>query len=69
MGTLRSQYDHSEMSINGIVLGVPARELDAEGNVIEKSVFMWDDGRLPNGEILESGEIVLDVSEDNPDAI
>lgn len=58
MGTLRSTFDHTGMVVNGCLLGYPA-EID--------EVLYWDDGKLPNGEILEDGTIVLDEPA-SPDA-
>jgi hypothetical protein len=53
MGTLRSFTDHTGLVVNGTALGVP--------NLCEcdPTVFSWDDGSLPNGEIVD-GEIILD---------
>lgn len=54
MGTLRSSTDHSGMLVNGIILGDPV-ELDDDPNT-----WQWDDNRIPNGEILADGTIVID---------
>jgi len=54
MGTLRSLTDHSGMEVNGVTLGEPV-ELDDD-----PATFEWDDGRFPNGEIDEDGNIIVD---------
>jgi hypothetical protein len=58
MGTLRSATDHSSMVVNGITLGEPARDVDDNGEPVGE--YRWDDSRLPNGVIDDSGEITLD---------
>jgi hypothetical protein len=55
MGTLRSHTDWSHhMTVNDVELGDPV-ELDDD-----PATFEWDDSRIPNGEILADGTIVID---------
>jgi hypothetical protein len=58
MGTLRSMTDHSGMVVNGITLGDPARDLDDNDEPVGE--YRWDDSRLPDGVISDSGEITVD---------
>jgi hypothetical protein len=58
MGTLRSATDHSGMTVNGITLGDPARDIDANDEPVGE--YRWDDSRLPDGVIDDSGEITID---------
>jgi YD repeat-containing protein len=60
MGTLRSATDHTGMVVNGITLGQPVQDVDDDG---EPFGYRWDDGRLPTGEIDESGVITVDETE------
>lgn len=53
MGTLRSLVDHSGLVVNETALG------SASLCQCEPPVFSWDDGALPNGEIVD-GVIILD---------
>lgn len=61
MGTLRSDHDHTGLTVNGITLGEPARTLDADQQPI--GPYFWDDARLPNGEIAADGIITPDDEE------
>jgi hypothetical protein len=45
------------MSVNDVELGDPV-ELDDD-----PATFEWDDNRIPNGEILADGTIVIDETE------
>jgi hypothetical protein len=55
MGTLRSLTNWShQLSVNDVELGDPV-ELDGD-----PTTFEWDDNRLPNGEILADGTVVID---------
>jgi hypothetical protein len=58
MGTLRSTADHSGMVVNGITLGQPARGVDDNGEPVGE--YRWDDSRLPDGVISDSGDITVD---------
>jgi hypothetical protein len=66
MGTLRSQYDHSGMMVNGITLGEPAWDTDENGERVKGSDYRWDDSALPNGSIDWGGEITIDTDDDDP---
>ena len=60
MGTLRSLTDWShQMSVNDVELGDPV-ELDDD-----PTTFEWDDNRIPNGEILADGTVVIDEPADH----
>ena len=60
MGTLRSLTDWShQMSVNDVELGDPV-ELDDD-----PATFEWDDNRIPNGEILADGTVVVDEPADH----
>jgi hypothetical protein len=61
MGTLRSASDCSGMEVNGITLGDPT--FTDEIDVKAAALFAWDDSRLPDGEIADDGEIIVDESE------
>ena len=61
MGTLRSEHDHAGLEVNGVTLGVAARELDGDGNPV--GLFFWDDGRLPSGVVDADGVVVVDEPE------
>jgi hypothetical protein len=58
MGTLRSASDCTGMEVNGITLGEPT--FTDEIDVRAAALFAWDDSRLANGTIEDSGEIKLD---------
>jgi hypothetical protein len=58
MGTLRSVTDYSGMVVNGITLGQPARDMDDNDEPVGE--YRWDDSRLPDGVITDSGEITMD---------
>jgi hypothetical protein len=61
MGTLHSKFNHSGMVVNGITLAYPAiltQDLQ-EPMSMSDAYFIWDDSRLPNGEILEDGTILI----------
>jgi hypothetical protein len=62
MGTLRSMTDHSGMVVNGITLGEPARDMDDNDEPVGE--YRWDDSRLPNGVISDSGEITVDEEDE-----
>lgn len=61
MGTLRSEFDHAGMTVNGITLGQAARDVDDDGEPIGE--YRWDDSRLPTGELSEDGTITVDELE------
>lgn len=62
MGLLRSASDCSGLVVNGITLGEPTfTDSDSEG--IAPMLFVWNDSRLPDGEISNDGEIIVDESE------
>lgn len=63
MGTLRSSTNHSGMEVNGITLGEPASDTDANDKPVGK--YCWDDSRLPTGEISNDGTITTDDMEGN----
>jgi hypothetical protein len=69
MGTLRSKINHSGLSINGITLGEPFQETDENGEVIEGSLFFWDDSRLPTGVIEEDESITPDDTIEDMESI
>jgi hypothetical protein len=57
MGTLKSTTDHTGLTVNGCLLGVPVFD---ETN----SMFMWDDNAFPTGTIDPSGLIQEDLIEE-----
>jgi hypothetical protein len=61
MGTLRSASDCRGMEVNAIILGefIFTDEIDKKA----AALFAWDDSRLPDGEIADDGEIIVDESE------
>lgn len=60
MGTLRSLTNHTGLSVNGVTLGEPI-ELDADPHTFE-----WDDPRIPTGEILADGTVVVGETKSTP---
>lgn len=54
MGRLRSNTNHTGMMVGDVQLGDPV-ELDDDPTTLE-----WDDHRVPTGEILADGTILLD---------
>jgi hypothetical protein len=58
MGTLRSTTDHAGLIVHGITLGEAARDVDENDEPFGE--YRWDDSRLPNGVISDSGDITLD---------
>ena len=54
MGTLRSQWNHTGMIYNEVILGDPV-ELDDDPHTYE-----WDDSAFPNGTIDEAGNVTPD---------
>lgn len=62
MGTLRSDFDHTGLQVNGITLGSPSRDMDENDEPVGE--YRWDDSRLPNGEVAEDGTITVDESEE-----
>ena len=63
MGTLRSRFDHTHLMVNEISLGQPLRDYDKNLVPIKNSQYRWDDSRLPNGEIMSDGQIIVDEME------
>jgi hypothetical protein len=61
MGTLRSASDCTGMEVNQITLGEPTFTDEIDEGVA--ALFAWDDSRIPNGEITNDGEIIVDESE------
>lgn len=62
MGSLRSKFNHKGLVVDGITLGDPpilTEELVAPQSIAE-AWFVYDDSRIPTGEILEDGTIVPD---------
>ena len=54
MGRLHSTTDHTGLVVDGVTLGDPV-ELDDDPTTYE-----WDDHRIPTGEIMADGTIVID---------
>ena len=54
MGRLRSHTNHTGLVVDGIILGDPV-ELDDDPTTWE-----WDDHRIPTGEIMADGTVVID---------
>lgn len=56
MGLLRSQYDWTGRDINGVILGVPAREKeDGTGD------YIWEHSGMVEGTIDSEGDIFMEV--------
>lgn len=51
MGTLRSTVNWSGITVHGVLLGDPAQD---------GALYLWDDPKLPDGEITATGEVVPD---------
>ena len=49
--------------VNEISLGQPLRDYDKNLVPIKNSQYRWDDSRLPNGEIMSDGQIIVDEME------
>ena len=58
MGTIRSEFDHTGLQVNGTTLGSPAGDLDDSGLLVPP--FRWDDARFPNGELDAGGVLMVD---------
>lgn len=60
MGTLRSEVPLSGLVVNGITLGQPSGSVD-EDTGLTGAPYIYDDPRLPDGEIIV--DIVIDPTE------
>lgn len=57
MGMLTSDTDHSGMVVRDVLLGLPACDIDDDGNPV--GPYKWEDGRFPNGLIDADGTIIV----------
>lgn len=59
MGTLRSKVNHTGLEINGVMLGDPVAPVRVDGSpalpgdAMSDLWWLWDDPRLPTGEIID----------------
>jgi hypothetical protein len=65
MGLLRSKTYAEHFTVNGVLLGQPtivtaAGEPFTPGASMDDLWFAWDDSRIPNGEIDQDGNIIVD---------
>ena len=61
MGTLRSMFDHTGLTVNSITLGQPSRDMDENDEPVGE--YRWDDSRLPNGSLDAVAVITVDEVE------
>lgn len=53
MGTLKSYFNHTGLTVNGILLGEPV-EIDGD-----PSTFEWNDHRIPDGWVDQDGSVTI----------
>ncbi len=69
MGKLRSQVYLSDVTVDGVLLGVPVAPVRADGTPAQPGDLMtelfwaWDHYSFPNGVVNELGEVVVDEEE------
>jgi hypothetical protein len=71
MGRLRSKMNHRPTKVNGVELGEPVITREdgtpfQEGDNIADLVFAWDDSRLPDGLVDDTGRVVPDLPDERP---
>lgn len=57
MGTLRANINHKGKTVNGVLLGEPAR------NPENPNEYVWEHGKFPNGTITSNGTVIPETAE------